>query len=157
MEIREQLQKLRKLQDGWLDGEGRAPDRAGLDWLSSAFDQQFPSDLALPYMYPTPEGHVRAEWSLPPHEISLEIDLEDDSGEWHHLNLETDKGETRSLDLDDTAEWGWVSKSVRRLSENADVRRVMQRPIARSSEAEVPERDIDDERVNANEPDRTAT
>ena len=106
---------LRNLQDGWLDGHGRAPNPVGLDWLTNLFNQQYSDDLVLPCLYPTPEGGVQAEWSLPPHDISLDNDLSSHRGEWHRLNLLTDEEETRTLELDNAGEWEWLSESIRRL------------------------------------------
>ena len=61
-----QLDELRLLQDGWLEGEGIAPPSAGLDWLHDAFDRHFPDEAPLPYLYPTETGGVQAEWVLRP-------------------------------------------------------------------------------------------
>ena len=36
-----------------------------------------------------PRGGLQAEWSLPPCEASLEVDLGARTGEWHALNLVT--------------------------------------------------------------------
>ena len=115
LDVAGRLDEFRNLQDGWLDGHGRAPGQAGLDWLTAIFDQHFPDDLQLPYLYPTPEGGIQAEWSLPPYEISVEINLADHRAAWHRLNLATDEEETRILALDASAEWGWLSDSLRQL------------------------------------------
>jgi len=58
------LAALALLQDGWLDGEGRAIGRASLERLAKAFDKDFGQSLPQPYFYPTLEGGVRAEWTL---------------------------------------------------------------------------------------------
>lgn len=99
LDVAAQLADLAQLEDGWLDGDGLAPDREALAWLADRFERCWPRDLPLPYLYPTPEGGVQAEWSLPPHEISLEVDLGARMGEWHALNLVTGAEETRACDL----------------------------------------------------------
>ena len=107
LDVAAQLADLARLEDGWLDGEGCAPDRDGLAWLADRFERCWPRDLPLPYLYPTPEGGVLAEWSLPPYEASLEVDLGARTGEWHALNLETGTDETRIYDLGgDGGAWG---------------------------------------------------
>ncbi len=73
LDIETRLEELAQLQDGWLDGKGRAPDRASFIRLAQAFDERFSTDLPLPHLYPTPEGGVQAEWTLGPWEVSLEI------------------------------------------------------------------------------------
>ena len=96
------------MEDGWLDGQGCAPDRDGLAWLAERFERNWPSDLPSPYLYPTVEGGVQAEWSLPPVEVSLEIDLATRTGEWHALNLVTGAEETRACDLGGDGDWTWL-------------------------------------------------
>ena len=72
--VSEQLDGFRGMKDGWLDGNGLAPNHAGLDWLDNAFASLYPAHGRLPYVYPTPKGGVQLEWSLGPNEVSLEID-----------------------------------------------------------------------------------
>ena len=55
------LDELRSMQDSWLEGEGKASPHSGLDWLSDAFQSQYPDDIPLPYTYPTFEGGVQCE------------------------------------------------------------------------------------------------
>src|SRR5262245_5876784 len=84
--VRARLTEFKSLRAGWLDGVGVAPSLDGLDWLAGAFDRNWLNDLPRPYLYPTAEGGVRAEWPLPPHELSLDIDLSARTGGWHALN-----------------------------------------------------------------------
>ncbi len=111
------LDEFRPLRDGWLAGRGRAPSHAGLDWLSNAFDHRYPDDLSPPYVYPTAEGGIQAEWTFGPWEITLEVDLDNHDGSWHALNLETDEQRTREIDLDDAKAWDWIANAIRRLCE----------------------------------------
>ena len=112
LDVAAQLTDLAQLEDGWLNGEGRAPDRDGLAWLADRFERSWPRDLPSPYLFPTPEGGVLAEWALPPYAISLDIDLGAHTGEWHALNLETDAGDTRTCGLGSDAEWAWLAGRV---------------------------------------------
>jgi hypothetical protein len=105
LDVPARLDEFRRLRDGWLEGEGRAPTGAGLDWLSAAFERHYSEDLPLPHLYPTAGGGVRAEWVVRPYDFSLEIDLSRQMGEWHALNLDTDVEETGSLNLADPAGW----------------------------------------------------
>jgi hypothetical protein len=83
------LDEFRSLRDGCLEGRGHAPSRAGLDWLSNVFDHRYPNDLSPPYLYPTAEEGIQAEWIFGPWEITLEIDPDSHDGCWRALNLET--------------------------------------------------------------------
>lgn len=111
------LAELRFLKDGWLDGKGVAPSPAGLDWLAASFRDHFPDELPLPFLYPTAEGGVQAEWSFKPVEISLEIVLATHLAQWHSLNLETQEEVYRELNLDAPSDWTWLSERVQRACE----------------------------------------
>ncbi|MCE2434685.1 MAG: hypothetical protein J4F29_17440 [Candidatus Latescibacteria bacterium] len=115
------LDEFRDLKDGWLEGEGVAPSLDGLDWLAATFDRHFPNDLPLPYLYPTPEGGVQAEWSLSANEISLEVDLVTRQGAWHQLDMNTNADGARKLNLDDVKDWTWVVAEIRKIVEGAMV------------------------------------
>ena len=54
LDVPARLDELRGMQDGWLEGDGKAPPHSGLDWLSGAFAKRgYPDDIPLPYTYPT--------------------------------------------------------------------------------------------------------
>lgn len=112
LDVAAQLADLARLEDGWLDGEGRALDREALAWLADRFERCWPRDLPSPYLFPTPDGGVLAEWSFPPCEASLDVDLNARTGEWHALNLETDAADTRTCGLGSDAEWAWLAGRV---------------------------------------------
>ncbi len=112
LDIRGRLDELRRLEDGWLDGVGMAPGSDELEWLAAGFDRHYPDDLPLPYLYPTVEGGVRAEWSLSDFEISLEVNLVTHRADWHRLNQETHTDDTRELELDNENDWTWIASEV---------------------------------------------
>ena len=115
LDIPFRIGELKQLKLGWLDGQGIPPTHDGLDWLSQSFYSSYADDAPLPYLYPTPEGRVLAEWSHKPWSSSLEIDLAKKSGDWHTLNLDTDDEETRVLDLTDPQSWKWLAREIRRI------------------------------------------
>lgn len=107
------LEELKALQDGWLDGKkGVAPSKSGLDWLANLFQLNYADELPLPYLYPTAEGGVQAEWSLGGAEITLEINLEKHLGEWHALEMTTEKEEIKNLRLDERPDWQWLATEI---------------------------------------------
>ncbi len=99
------IDELRRLVDGWLDGSGIAPSSDGLDWFSSVFEEEYPTDLPRPYLYPTPEGNLLAEWSLGANSSSLEVCLTSHQAEFHNLNLKSNHEITQSLNLDEPECW----------------------------------------------------
>ena len=101
------VESMKQIKDGWLDGEGVALSEQGLDWVAEKLDAYF-SDI-VPYLYPTLNGGVRAEWSLGKLEISLDIDIEKQSGYWHMLNINNDTDTEEHLDLSNIDDWEWIS------------------------------------------------
>lgn len=112
LDVAARLDELRSLKNGWLEGVGTAPDAGGLDWLATAFETQYSDVLPLPYLYPTEDGGVRAEWPFDNTEASLDIDLVSKRAIWHDLNLETDAEQTQELDLSDAAGWSWIADRI---------------------------------------------
>lgn len=112
------LDEMRGLQPGWLDGDGIPPSAEGLDWLSRSFEAHYPDRLTLPYLYPTPEGGIRAEWSAGNVDVSMDVRLDDRRAEWHALNLETDREDARELDLSRTDDWQWMAARIQELVES---------------------------------------
>ena len=116
----ERIAELKLLKHGWLDGKGIAPSHEGLEWFSGVFDQQFAGDLPPPYLYPTPDGHLRCEWSVNLFELSLEINLKSHLGNWHCLSLHNDADVTSTLNLKIESDWEWLATELRRLVEAAE-------------------------------------
>jgi len=112
-DIAVRVEELKALRHGWLDGKkGFAPDKAGLDWLTEAFQRNYPDELLPPYLYPTAEGGVQAEWSVSTWEVTLEINLERKRGEWHALEMTSEKEEEKSLNLDESDSWQWLATEI---------------------------------------------
>ena len=115
MDVAEQLGCMREMEDGWLDGAGKAPTHEGLTKLGDLFAMHFSSVLPQPYLYPTPEGGIRAEWTFGSNEVSLNIDLESLSGEWHTVDLATREDEEQTLNLTAHPSWQWLSARIQAL------------------------------------------
>jgi len=114
-DIAARLEEFKALRHGWLDGnKGFAPNQAGLDWLAETFQRNYPDELPTPYLYPTAEGGVQAEWSVNGWEITLEIDLERKHGEWHALEMTSETEEEKSLSLDKSDSWQWLATEIAR-------------------------------------------
>lgn len=112
------LEELKQLKAGWLYGEGQTLDRSGLDWLADRFEQDYDDDSPLPYLYPTPAGGVRAEWTLGESELSLEVDLAARRARWHRLNLNDDSESEGSLDLDASSDWKQLADLIAEAAES---------------------------------------
>lgn len=67
----DRLAELGRLPQGWLDGEGEAPEPASLRSARAMLMQMVTLGTQRPRVYPTPEGGVQAEWTTGSREISL--------------------------------------------------------------------------------------
>ena len=83
----ESFEHLRKLKDGWLEGEGIAPNNNGLDWLAEKLRINYPHNFPRIYSYPTSEGGVSLEWQINPYDIELEVNLKTHQGEYNSFNV----------------------------------------------------------------------
>jgi len=118
MGIEASLKALGELRDGWLDGYGYAPDRAALHQLASAVEERFDRDLPPPWLYPTPDGGVQAEWTLGDWAISLDISLPAFKADYQALNLRTDEQHDVELALDTEAGWQKLNAALKALHQS---------------------------------------
>jgi hypothetical protein len=109
------LQELGSLNDGWYEGEGKAPPMKGLTWLSNVFDVVYGDELRPPHLYPTFEGGIRAEWSLGTNDVSCEIDILKRTAEWHELNVENNAEYEKDLNLGTADDWIWMKDRLAKL------------------------------------------
>ena len=117
LDVSAQIDDLRRLNDGWLDGHGAAPSSVGLDWLDRAFNRHYPDDFPLPHLYPTAAGGVQAEWTLGSNEVTLEVDVDRRSGYLHVLDVDADADEERNIDLGDEAGWRELAGLISSMNE----------------------------------------
>ncbi len=99
------LDELQLLKAGWLDGSGKALDAASLDRLGQFFTTYYPSELPLPYTFPTETGGIQFEWRINGAAPEIEIDLGSFRGEW----LSGDNEAT----IDLTSAQGWTDLASR--------------------------------------------
>ena len=108
------IDELLVLKDGWLDGAGAAPSRDGLEWLRKQLTDHWPEEVPLPFLYPTLEGRIRAEWSSTEWEISAEIDIAIKQAEFFSTPLIEGDSDEASISLTTPADWKtaaqWVAK-----------------------------------------------
>jgi hypothetical protein len=102
LDPRVQLEKLKVLRDGWLDGEGVALSLDLLTRVGAWFDEYLNDDTPLPRLYPTPEGGVEAEWLIDRLDVSIEFDEAAGSIEWHAMDLDTGVADQKTIEFDDT-------------------------------------------------------
>lgn len=129
LDIDKRLKSLKSLKDGWATGAqsagssdkayGKALESKGLDWLAAQFTRHYPDTLPRPYIYPTPEGGVQAEWPIGEREATLEIDLQTHTGEWQCMDFKTKSSVEHTLGLDTPDSWKWLSEQLAGLKKAA--------------------------------------
>jgi len=115
LDIESRLEELAELQNRWLDGKGIAPNRESLLWLSKEFDTKFSPTLPLPYLYPTAEGGIQAEWTINNWEISLEIELDSKQAQWQAFNLITEQCNEVEWNLGNSDSWQALNQALQAL------------------------------------------
>ncbi len=111
-DVPSRIDELRFLKDGWLDGIGKAPLEEGLNWLSNQFDNYALEEMPLPLVFPTEDGNIQMEWSFNFFDISLEIDLVSKKAQLHMLNLQTEKENLNSFNLNEASLWIELSQII---------------------------------------------
>lgn len=119
LDVSARLEEIQQLRDGWHEGNGTAPPLEGLKWLDRQMAEKYPDDMPLPYIYPTPNGGIRFEWTLGNLDISLDIDLVNKTAWAHLLDLDTDEEEEKNLNLADDEAWEWLKNRLMQI-ENRD-------------------------------------
>lgn len=109
------IDEIKQLRDGWFDGKGSAFDSSQLDWIVMSFQNLYPDEAKLPYLFPTPEGNLLAEWSLGQNCISLDIDLNTKLAEWHVLNLVNNEVDEQEYDLNLSNDWKSIANRIKDL------------------------------------------
>jgi hypothetical protein len=117
-DISEQVLELKELNDGWLNGSGIAPSKAGLDWIEKWFSDHYPDTLELPYMFPTDVGGVQLEWNKETEEIHFEINLNENTGYLFCLNKAEDTYTEFDIDLNKREEFQKFIQVMTDFSEN---------------------------------------
>lgn len=110
-DVLNRLIELTSLRDGWLDGEGKALNPILLYKFRVLFEKYYPSDLPMPYTYPTPEGEVQFSWSFNGETPEMDIDLTTLKGEW--LYADEDLVE---IDLSSVDGWEYLSGRIEKIA-----------------------------------------
>ncbi len=118
-DVAARCEELAQLKDGWLDGEGTAPTKAGLAAFSSAWGNAETAALPLPHIYPTPEGGVQMEWTQDGWEISAEVELASLKAELMAVNVVTREALDEEVTLNTPEGWAALLTFVMRAQPSA--------------------------------------
>lgn len=81
-----QLEKLKTLKKGWLNGEGVAYSDETIDALQVRLEDMLNARNKNPAIFPLADGGVSFEWNDERYDISLEVAADLQSAYWHNLN-----------------------------------------------------------------------
>lgn len=98
LDLDRRLAALAELPDGWLDGSGTQIPRGTLIRLGELLKAAEGEGLPRPYLYPTPEGQVQAEWSFVGAEVSACFNVHADTVSC--VGVHTKSGAQRDEDID---------------------------------------------------------
>ena len=116
-DIRRKIERLRGIEDGWLDGIGKGLNQAGLSHLEEQLVRYYPKDAPKLRLYPTADGSAQAEWWIGDYHAALEVFLDDGAiAEWSDYNLQTRKEMVRDIDTNKEQDWEWVVQRLQILS-----------------------------------------
>lgn len=107
-----QLEQLRRLAAGWLDGQGVPPSVHLLDQIGAWLETHLRGEQPVPRLYPTPEGGVEAEWLLGRLDLSIEFDPEHNTVQWHAMDLDRNTVEEDTLPLHDAEKLQALGKKL---------------------------------------------
>ena len=107
------IEDLAALQDGWFDGQGKAPDKDQLAWATDRLVASFPEILPFPHIGPTPEGGLFMEWIHKPWRVSAELLLPTHRCELQATNTVTGNTTDKDCDLDQSGAWPELYAFVR--------------------------------------------
>ncbi len=120
LDIDRQIDGLARLKAGWLDGDGEVLSEDGLLWLRGALQSKISfSDSTMPYLYPTEDGDVQAEWTIGEISADLNINLATHQATWGWSDLSTNAHGEREMNLDLETDWQWLSHTLQRMAHDA--------------------------------------
>lgn len=103
-EISMRFGKISRLENGWLDREGLAPEKDNLSEISDRLIEQYPEELPLPSIVPKQDGNLLLEWNTEG-SPSIDIDLTTSQASYHAFGKNEEDIE-RDFYLDEN---GWES------------------------------------------------
>ncbi len=98
------LAEIAELKDGWYDGKGKAFDKRRLAKLAELFHTNYSLEQQ-PYLYPTLDGTIQAEWDVGRWRVSLEIEPSSMQGDYYALNLDSDAEKHGTFNLLKSDQW----------------------------------------------------
>ena len=113
LDIDRQIDRLTRLEAGWLAGDGEPLSNEGLLWLRSVLQTRISfGDSSMPHLYPTEDGGVQAEWTIGNISADLNIDLSNHQATWGWSDLSTNAHDERELNLDLETDWQWLEDTL---------------------------------------------
>ncbi|MEY3425478.1 MAG: hypothetical protein RL679_836 [Bacteroidota bacterium] len=113
MDVSVRLDQIALLEEGWYYGEGIKVDAESLKAFNIIFNANFEKELPLPATFPSIDGNIQMEWNSNVHDISLKINLADQTAELHHLNLVTDEEFEKTVNILSSEDWIFLNDFIK--------------------------------------------
>lgn len=105
MKIDKRIEELYALENGWLYGEGIAPNKELLDRFKDLFNLYY-DNSHYPAIFPTGRGNLQLEWAKESNNIILEVNLTSLKSQFFHYDdLSDDETE---VDIELETKEGWL-------------------------------------------------
>ena len=100
-----EIEGLRNLKDGWLDGKGKKHDDKDIDWLLNSFKSFYNKDAIIPSIYPIIEG-VGFEWEYDNRKSAeIFIDISTHQGRLYNFDEVGNNMDEYDYDLNKESSW----------------------------------------------------
>ena len=111
--IKDQLNELSKIDDGWDGPDSKGPRSEDVDWLRDALELHWRSDMPAPFIFPMESGGLNIEWYVGHTHHGLEIDFTDRTGLWEWWDSQSDQEHEETLNLTTADHWRKLQISSR--------------------------------------------
>lgn len=91
------LSELSKLENNWLNGQGKALNRQKLRAFGDIFNSYYNSKLSLPAIFPTIDGNIQLEWKNGNNNVTLEVNIDSLVSNLYYYNDSDDGDENEAI------------------------------------------------------------
>lgn len=115
--ITPQIEELKKLGEGWHNGEGSSFDPNQLDWIRNWLLENTPNTKKV-RIFPSWDESIRVEWLFGRQDTSLEMFLKTRRAIFHSIDLDSIKEDSdivQCLELDEPIDIKWVKSFLNKL------------------------------------------
>lgn len=113
LDVSLRINNLLKLEDNWLEGQGKSFNRIDLIAFKDLFNSYFDNKLPLPAIFPRVDGNIQLEWKEAYKNIIINVELNTLKSDFFFYNdiVDSDEYESQML-LDNKESWSLLNKLI---------------------------------------------